>query len=39
MVLTQLIDATGINGPAQELINLILRVQGILGTPASAGRP
>lgn len=34
VVLAQLIDAAGINGPAQELVYLILRVQGILSTPA-----
>ncbi|KAK2081015.1 hypothetical protein P7K49_041031 [Saguinus oedipus] len=34
MVLPQLINAAGIDGTAQELIHLILRVQGILGTPA-----
>lgn len=34
MVLAQLINAAGINGPAQELVYLILRVQGILSTPA-----
>lgn len=34
MVLTQLVDATGINGTAQELIHLIFRVQSILGATA-----
>lgn len=34
MVLAQLINAAGIDGTAQELIYFILRVQGILGTPA-----
>lgn len=34
MVLAQLINAAGIDGTAQELVYFILRVQGILGTPA-----
>lgn len=38
VVLTQLIDATGINGTAQELIHLILRIQSILSTPAEDRR-
>lgn len=38
MVLAQLIDAAGIDGTAQELIYLILRVQGILCTPAEGRR-
>lgn len=37
VVLTQLVDATGINGTAQELVHLIFRVQSILGTPADNG--
>lgn len=37
MVLTQLVDASGIDGSAQELIHLIFRVQSILGTPADNG--
>lgn len=34
VVLAQLIDAAGIDGTAQELVYLILRVQGILSSPA-----
>lgn len=34
MVLAQLIDAAGIDGSAQELVHLILRVEGVLGTSA-----
>lgn len=34
MVLAELVDAAGIDGPAQELIHLILRVEGLLGTAA-----
>lgn len=37
MVLTQLVDASGIDGSAQELVHLIFRVQSILGTPADNG--
>lgn len=37
VVLTQLVDASGIDGSAQELIYLIFRVQSILGTPADNG--
>lgn len=38
MVLTQLVDASGIDGSAQELIHLIFRVQSILGTPVVFAR-
>lgn len=38
VVLAQLIDAAGIDGTAQELVHLILRVQGILCTPAEGRR-
>lgn len=34
VILTELVDAAGINGPAQELIHLILRVESLLGTTA-----
>lgn len=37
VVLTQLVDASGIDGSAQKLVHLILRVQSILGTPAGNG--
>lgn len=37
MVLTQLVDAPGIDGSAQELIHLIFRVQSVLSTPAGNG--
>lgn len=38
MVLAELVDAAGINGPAQELVHLILGVEGLLGTTAGEWR-
>lgn len=38
MILAQLINAAGIDGTAQELIHLILRVQGVLCPPAEGRR-
>lgn len=34
VVLAELVDAAGVNGPAQELIHLILGVEGLLGATA-----
>lgn len=34
MVLAELVDAAGVDGPAQELVHLILGVEGLLGTAA-----
>lgn len=34
VVLAELVDAAGVDGPAQELIHLILGVEGLLGTTA-----
>lgn len=34
VVLAELVDAAGIDGPAQELVHLVLGVEGLLGTTA-----
>lgn len=37
MVLPQLVDAARVNGPSEELVHLVLRVQGLLSTAAGRG--